>query len=197
MNVFDRPRKKRHSLSSLSLSLSSSNTVYNPLTSPSPSPTSTISSVSTSSSSSSSSSTTTSPLTDIGNKPKADTFFYDHINLSVQDHDIFDPAWIPLWESFDNRPSIRVIWKGSPLSIQHLPYYQQLHTNEQSIASTLRLTPEQYLKCKRALILSAKVFHQHGLPFRKSDAQKVCRIDVNKTSCLWGAFNRLGWFYPR
>ncbi|KAI8343138.1 Homeodomain-like protein [Chlamydoabsidia padenii] len=138
------------------------------------------------------------PMTWMDNtKPKPDTFFYDHANLSINDDDVYTSSWLPGWEPFDNKPAIRVTWKGSPLSILSLPYYDVLHSNERTIASTLRLTPEQYLKCKRAMILSAQVFYQHGLPFRKSDAQKVCRIDVNKTSCLWGAFNRLGWFHPR
>ncbi|KAI9299324.1 hypothetical protein BJ944DRAFT_253897, partial [Cunninghamella echinulata] len=86
-------------------------------------------------------------------KPKADTTFYDHINLSIDDNQIYDPLWIPSWKAFDQRPNIRVVWKGSPLSIHQLPYYHELHPNECSIASTLRLSPEQYLKCKRALIL--------------------------------------------
>ncbi|CAO3590125.1 unnamed protein product [Absidia cylindrospora] len=129
-------------------------------------------------------------------KIKASTFFYDHVNLSVDDQYVYDLSWRPLWESIDKKPSVRVVWKGSPLSIHSLPYYDHLHPKEKTMASTLRLTPEQYLKCKRALILSAQVFYEHGMQFRKSDAQKVCRIDVNKTSCLWGAFNRLGWLLP-
>ncbi|SAM04971.1 hypothetical protein [Absidia glauca] len=136
---------------------------------------------------------------DANNKPRVDTFFYDQVDLSTNDHDVYAPSWLPLWESHDSskKATIRVVWKGSPLCINALPYYDSLHANERSIASTLRLTPEQYLKCKRAMILSAQVFYDHGLPFRKSDAQKVCRIDVNKTSSLWGVFNRLGWLLPR
>ncbi|ORZ21619.1 hypothetical protein BCR42DRAFT_407939 [Absidia repens] len=129
-------------------------------------------------------------------KVKANTSFYDHVDLSVDDQYVYDLSWRPLWESIDKKPSVRVVWKGSPLSIHSLPYYDHLHPKEKTMASTLRLTPEQYLKCKRALILSAQVFYEHGMQFRKSDAQKVCRIDVNKTSCLWGAFNRLGWLLP-
>ncbi|CAO3652304.1 unnamed protein product [Cunninghamella blakesleeana] len=164
-----------------------------------PSPNLSTSSISSTSSTHSSLTSPISPLksSSLNEKPKADTQFYDHINLSIQDKDIYDVSWMPLWKDFDHRPHIRVVWKGSPLMIHQLPYYHELHTNECSIASTLRLSPEQYLKCKRALILTAQVFYQHGLPFRKSDAQKVCRIDVNKTSCLWNAFNRLGWFQPR
>lgn len=85
---------------------------------------------------------------------------------------------------------------GSPLKISHLPYYQELHPGEVNIASTLRLTPEQYLKCRRSLILAAQDFDKMNTTFRKSDAQKCVRIDVNKTSALWSVFSQLGWFNP-
>ncbi|KAI8391634.1 uncharacterized protein BYT42DRAFT_557553 [Radiomyces spectabilis] len=122
---------------------------------------------------------------------------YDRIDLSLSDEAVMEPQWVPSLEVFDNRPPVRVVWKGSPLPINHLPYYERLHPGEVAIASTLRLTPEQYLKCKRTLVLAAQDFARHGMSFRKSDAQKFCRIDVNKTSTLWCAFNRLGWFVPR
>lgn len=82
---------------------------------------------------------------------------------------------------------------GTPLVIDHMRYFEKLHPGEAAIASTLRLTPEQYLKCKRTLILAAQEFAKRSTPFRKSDAQKLCRIDVNKVSTLWQVFGRLGW----
>jgi hypothetical protein len=88
-------------------------------------------------------------------------------------------------------------YKGSPLAIDNLPFYEFLHPGEVHIASTLRLTPEQYLKCRRSLILAAQEFDKLHIPFRKSDAQKCVRIDVNKTSTLWSVFSRLGWLTPR
>ncbi|ORZ18819.1 Homeodomain-like protein [Absidia repens] len=198
MNVADQLRK------SPSLSLPSSISTIKSSTSSSSSSSSSSSLSSSSlpsppqsSSSSSPSSTSPSSSKDIRAKPKPNTFFYDSVDLAVEDKQAYDPSWIPLWTSFDKNPNIHVYWKGSSLCIASLPYIEALHPNEKNIASTLRLTPEQYLKCKRALILNAQIFYQRGLVFRKSDAQKVCRIDVNKTSCLWGAFNRLGWFHPR
>lgn len=74
-----------------------------------------------------------------------------------------------------------------------MPYFEKLHSGEATIAATLRLTPEQYLKCKWALVLAAKDAYENNTPFRKSEAQKVCCIDVNKTSVLWNAFGKLGW----
>lgn len=74
-----------------------------------------------------------------------------------------------------------------------MPYFDKLHAGEVTIAATLRLTPEQYLKCKWALVLAAKDAYETNALFRKSEAQKVCCIDVNKTSVLWNAFGKLGW----
>jgi len=84
---------------------------------------------------------------------------------------------------------------GQPLSVIGKPGYDQLHPHEAQIASTLRLSPAQYLSCKKTLILASRQFYavKGGKQFRKSDAQKLCRIDVNKTSQLWEVFARIGW----
>ncbi|CAO3681658.1 unnamed protein product [Umbelopsis vinacea] len=117
---------------------------------------------------------------------------FDRVNIEESDHDFFDPQWIPSYQVFDQR-LVRVVWKGSPLQIAHMPYFHKLHPGEANIASTLRLTPEQYIKCKRTLIQAASKYESQGIPFRKSDAQKLCRVDVNKTSTLWSIFGKLGW----
>ncbi|KAI7881193.1 Homeodomain-like protein [Mucor mucedo] len=123
---------------------------------------------------------------------------YDRVDINMSDKDAFqNPQWIPDMNVFHTLPAVRVVWKGSPLDISQLPYYDTLHPGEVNIASTLRLTPEQYLKCKRSLILAAEQFDKLDISFRKSDAQKCVRIDVNKTSTLWSVFSRLGWFNPR
>ncbi|ORZ00121.1 Homeodomain-like protein [Syncephalastrum racemosum] len=121
---------------------------------------------------------------------------YDRVDLSVPDHEVFAEGWMPDMGVFDKKPGVRVIWKGSPLNVQNMPYYERLHPGEVTIASTLRLNPEQYLKCKRTLVLAAQAAHCSQSPFRKSDAQKLCRIDVNKVSTLWSVFGRLGWLGP-
>ncbi|KAK4513957.1 uncharacterized protein ATC70_005964 [Mucor velutinosus] len=120
---------------------------------------------------------------------------YDNLSADCDQASLFrnSEEWIPSLEVFNRRPTIRVSWKGSPLKIKTMPYYDKLHPGEATIAATLRLTPEQYLKCKWALVLAAKEADETGALFRKSEAQKVCCIDVNKTSVLWNAFGRLGW----
>ncbi|GBC06077.1 hypothetical protein RclHR1_06600011 [Rhizophagus clarus] len=87
----------------------------------------------------------------------------------------------------------KISWKGQPLSILHLPHYNSLHAKEAHVASTLRLTPVQYLTAKHTLISSARRYVQKSLPFRKSDAQKLLRIDVNKASKLWEFFMQVKW----
>ncbi|KAI8599534.1 Homeodomain-like protein, partial [Dissophora ornata] len=84
---------------------------------------------------------------------------------------------------------------GHPLSVVGKPGYEQLHPYEVHVASTLRLSPAQYLSCKRTLILASREYFAtpDGKQFRKSDAQKLCRIDVNKTSRLWEVFAKVGW----
>ncbi|CAG8741256.1 3465_t:CDS:1, partial [Acaulospora morrowiae] len=87
----------------------------------------------------------------------------------------------------------KITWKGQPLSISHLPHFNALHPKEIMVASTLRLTPVQYLTAKNTLVSAAQRYVQRSLPFRKSDAQKLLRIDVNKASKLWEFFQQVKW----
>ncbi|CAG8674633.1 866_t:CDS:1, partial [Dentiscutata erythropus] len=86
-----------------------------------------------------------------------------------------------------------ITWKGQPLSIAHLPHYDALHHTEAHVVSVLRLTPVQYLTGKHTLVSAAQRYAQRALPFRKSDAQKLLRIDVNKASKLWEFFQQVKW----
>ncbi|KAF9545808.1 hypothetical protein EC957_010436 [Mortierella hygrophila] len=95
----------------------------------------------------------------------------------------------------DNQSLPKIIWKGYPLNISGKIGFELLHPYEVHIASTLRLSPAQYLACKRTLILASRKYLSvpNGKQFKKSDAQKLCRIDVNKTSRLWEIFAKVGW----
>ncbi|CAG8433625.1 10920_t:CDS:1 [Diversispora eburnea] len=92
-----------------------------------------------------------------------------------------------------NHIAPKITWKGQPLSISHLPHFNALHPKEVIVASTLRLTPVQYLTSKNTLVSAAQRYVQRSLPFRKSDAQKLLRIDVNKASKLWEFFQQVKW----
>ncbi|EXX78369.1 Fun19p [Rhizophagus irregularis DAOM 197198w] len=86
-----------------------------------------------------------------------------------------------------------ITWKGNPLFIGNSIHYDLLHPKEALVASTLRLTPLQYLTYKLILISSARGYSQRSFPFRKSDAQKHLPIDVNRSSKLWEWFTQTGW----
>ncbi|KAF9561735.1 hypothetical protein EC968_005612 [Mortierella alpina] len=93
----------------------------------------------------------------------------------------------------ESLPLPLVQWKGSPLDISQAPGFSKLHSHEVYVASTLRLTPAVYLSCKQTLVSASRGYAKTGKLFRKSDAQKLCKIDVNKTSKLWEVFARFGW----
>ncbi|KAG2186769.1 hypothetical protein INT44_002995 [Umbelopsis vinacea] len=132
------------------------------------------------------------PLTRKEKSQLANAASYDAMDIENDESTVFSDEWIPNLDALDGK-HIKIVWKGAPLKISHLPMYNKLHPTEATIASTLRLTPVQYIRCKRTLIRAASEYERHGTPFRKSDAQKLCRVDVNKTSSLWSIFGELGW----
>ncbi len=67
--------------------------------------------------------------------------------------------------------------------------YDDLTPEEVQSCSILRITPLQYLKVKETLLNHSKT---KGF-FRKREAQKICRIDVNKTGKIYDWFVALGW----
>ncbi|KAI8584750.1 hypothetical protein K450DRAFT_267406 [Umbelopsis ramanniana AG] len=135
---------------------------------------------------------TAQPLTRKEKSQLANAASYDAMDIENDESTVFSHEWIPNLDALDHK-HIKIVWKGAPLKISHLPMYNKLHATEATIASTLRLTPVQYIRCKRTLIRAASEYERHGTPFRKSDAQKLCRVDVNKTSSLWSIFGELGW----
>ncbi|KAI9492776.1 hypothetical protein BDB00DRAFT_764882 [Zychaea mexicana] len=123
-------------------------------------------------------------------------YTFDNIDIDAQDHEFYPQGWLPLTDRLDHVP-VDINWKGKPLKLDaNDPYYGRLHHTEADVISHMRLSPQLYLRCKRAIIMAAREFSMLGLEFRKSDAQKVCRIDVNKSSRLWAAFNAYGWLKP-
>ncbi|KAI1311560.1 hypothetical protein EDD11_003442 [Mortierella claussenii] len=107
---------------------------------------------------------------------------------------ILEPDVGPI-SMLDIKPPPVIHWKGQPLPITDQPGVEYLHPHEIRLASTLRLSPAQYLSCKKTIIMASREFYAvpNGKQFRKSDAQKICRIDVNKTSRLWEFFAKIGW----
>ncbi|EPZ37076.1 hypothetical protein ROZALSC1DRAFT_27312 [Rozella allomycis CSF55] len=67
-----------------------------------------------------------------------------------------------------------------------------LNDEEFHLCTILRITPKQYLQAREVLLHEYQV---RGF-YKKSAAQKMLRMDVNKTGKLYDYFQELGWL-PR
>ncbi|KAJ2538905.1 hypothetical protein EV175_006405 [Coemansia sp. RSA 1933] len=81
--------------------------------------------------------------------------------------------------------------KADPINVKEKPMADKLASAEQHCCSVLRILPEQYLAIKHTLLKESRS-HEPGL-FKKRDAQRLCRIDVNKTSKIYEWYVSLGW----
>ncbi|XDT23315.1 SWIRM domain profile [Nakaseomyces glabratus] len=99
----------------------------------------------------------------------------------------------PLSTLPDNKLCLRIEWKGNPMDLSVDPLRSKLHPAEIVLASILRLPCDLYLDSKKRLFLEKVYKLKKGMPFRKTDAQKACKIDVNKASRLFTAFEKVGW----
>ncbi|KAJ2499281.1 hypothetical protein GGH96_003649 [Coemansia sp. RSA 1972] len=90
------------------------------------------------------------------------------------------------------RPRSTVKWnKADPIDISSAPMHERLARAERHCCSVLRLMPEQFLSIK-LLLLKEGLSRPPGT-FKKRDAQRLCRIDVNKTSKIYEWFVSMGW----
>ncbi|KAH6884079.1 hypothetical protein B0T10DRAFT_564665 [Thelonectria olida] len=104
------------------------------------------------------------------------------------------PDYCPPLDSLPNRPnSLKVDWKGQPIDLSNDPHIQLLHPDEVTLAGNLRLDCATYLTSKRRIFERRLACLRTGKEFRKTDAQQACKIDVNKASKLWTAFDKVGW----
>ncbi|RKF83488.1 hypothetical protein GcM3_012027 [Golovinomyces cichoracearum] len=90
--------------------------------------------------------------------------------------------------------SLKIEWKGLPIDLKSDPFAHLLHRDELQLAANLRLDCATYLTSKRRIFISRVAAYRIGKEFRKTDAQQACKIDVNKASKLWQAFDNVGWF---
>ncbi|KAJ1791308.1 hypothetical protein LPJ62_001466 [Coemansia sp. RSA 2167] len=90
------------------------------------------------------------------------------------------------------RPRSTVKWnKADPIDISNAPMQERLARAERHCCSVLRLLPEQFLSIK--LMLLKEGLSRSPGTFKKRDAQRLCRIDVNKTSKIYEWFVSMGW----
>jgi SWIRM domain len=95
-----------------------------------------------------------------------------------------------------NTKGLKADWKGQMLDLSTDPDRGLLDPAEISLAATLRLSCATYLCSKRRIFEARVKALSIGKEFRKTDAQQACKIDVNKASKLWTAYDRVGWFKP-
>jgi hypothetical protein len=105
------------------------------------------------------------------------------------------PDYCPPLNTLPNKPnSLKVDWKAAnPLDLSNDPLKHLLHPDELSLAANLRLDCATYLTSKRRIFQSRLQCARRGKEFRKTDAQQACKIDVNKASKLWMAYDNVGW----
>ena len=106
------------------------------------------------------------------------------------------PDYAPPVSDLDvNHRALKVSWLGHKLPQNgDEPDREYLHEQEIEVASTLRLTPQVYLTNKRKIFQARLQALKDGKNFTKTAAQSACKIDVNKASQLWEAFDKVGWF---
>ncbi|KAL4881531.1 hypothetical protein BJY04DRAFT_218342 [Aspergillus karnatakaensis] len=95
-----------------------------------------------------------------------------------------------------NAKALKADWKGQMLDLSNDPDRQLLSSAELTLAATLRLSCATYLCSKRRIFEARVKALRSGKEFRKTDAQQACKIDVNKASKLWTAYDRVGLFNP-
>lgn len=104
------------------------------------------------------------------------------------------PNFCPPIDSLQGKANgLKVDWKGTPIDLSNDPHRELLHPAEVSLAANLRLDCATYLTSKRRMFVRRKECLEVGKEFRKTDAQQACKIDVNKASKLWVAFDKVGW----
>lgn len=99
----------------------------------------------------------------------------------------------PLSSLPDKVHSLKVDWKGAPIDLKSDPHAHLLHPDEIHLAANLRLDCATYLTSKRRIFMQRIECYKINKEFRKTDAQQACKIDVNKASKLWSAFDKVGW----
>lgn len=119
-----------------------------------------------------------------------------HAPLKAEDKDWAKlPDYSPPTSTLDKGAKpLKVTWKGSPNDLSNDPEVQHMHPQEVEAAAELKLFGAQYLANKRRIFIAKVACLREGKNFTKTAAQQACNIDVNKTSKLWEAYDKSGWF---
>lgn len=125
--------------------------------------------------------------------PKVTSHSQNHTTPNVDWENL--PDYSPSYDMLPsgNNKCLKVEWKGSHMDLSSDPLRYKLHPAELYLAQILRLPCNLFLDSKKRLFMSKVERLRSNLPFRRTDAQKACRIDVNKASRLFSAFEKVGW----
>lgn len=104
------------------------------------------------------------------------------------------PDYCPPVSTLSKTRVLKVTWKSPPNDLDGDPDRQHMHDQEIEAAAVLKLPGAQYLANKRRIFRAKLNSLREGKTFTKTAAQQACNIDVNKTSQLYAAFDRCGWF---
>jgi hypothetical protein len=148
------------------------------------------------------------PVREPKRTPKAQIldFFNDHIGSASPkaarpattrddlDYNAIPDYSPPLTTLIGHEKKLKAEWKGNKLDLSNDPDRHLLHEAELELASTLRLSCATYLCSKRRVFQARINALKINKEFRRTDAQQACKIDVNKASKLWQAYDKVGWF---
>ncbi|KAF3041553.1 hypothetical protein E8E12_007445 [Didymella heteroderae] len=110
------------------------------------------------------------------------------------DYNVIPDYSPPLTTLIGHEKKLKAEWKGNKLDLSYDPDRHLLHEAELELASTLRLSCATYLCSKRRVFQARINALKINKEFRRTDAQQACKIDVNKASKLWQAYDKVGWF---
>lgn len=114
-------------------------------------------------------------------------------NHNIDQNMGLSPDYSPPTSTLTHSKCLKIEWKGQPMDLSNDPDFDLLHPAEVVLASTLRLPAQMYLDSKKRFFQERVNCLKTGKQFRRTDAQKACRIDVNKASRLYAAFEKVGW----
>ena len=114
-----------------------------------------------------------------------------------KDFQLLDDFSPPLNSLPNKANSLKVDWRGTPIDLSYDPHRHLLHPDEILLAANLRLDCATYLTSKRRIFKARIDALRIKKEFRKTDAQQACKIDVNKASKLWQAYEKVGWLNPK
>lgn len=72
-------------------------------------------------------------------------------------------------------------------------FFEYCHVREFELAARLGLSCHEYWDSARRIYLARVYSGKYGLPLRKIDAQRACRIPYKKAGSLYSALKSVGW----